>query len=173
MTHDISSETIPQYRSSEEPKRASVDLSIETLKQIEWYSFELFCKSYYESLGYGVKKSGAGADKGIDLYLYREGNSGPSAIVQCKARSKKSIGVSYTRELLGVKTAEKMEKAVLISNSNFTKEALSFAGNHGIELVDVYTLHTTIKIFPRRNSSFYRSFLHQSTIQLPPAPTAK
>ncbi|HEX2959191.1 MAG TPA: restriction endonuclease, partial [Chitinispirillaceae bacterium] len=49
--------------------KGKADLSIETLKKIEWFSFELFCKIYYECIGYKVTKTKAGADGGIDLLL--------------------------------------------------------------------------------------------------------
>jgi restriction system protein len=122
------------------PEDKNVDLSIETLKIIEWYSFELLCKIYYESIGFRVIKTKAGADGGIDLLLYISNTEKPFAIVQCKARTYRDIGVNYARELLGVMTSEKVGKGILITNSGFTKEAYDFANNHQIELIDVSIL---------------------------------
>ncbi|MDP3014007.1 MAG: restriction endonuclease, partial [Candidatus Subteraquimicrobiales bacterium] len=117
-----------------------IDLSIETLKKIEWYTFELFCKIYYENIEYRVTKTKAGADGGKDLLLYENDSELPCVLVQCKSRVHRDIGVNYVRELLGVMTSEKVNKGVLITNSRFTREAIEFAKIHPIELIDIYKL---------------------------------
>ena len=123
-----------------EEKRKQIDLSAETLKKIEWYSFELFCKIYYENIGYMVSKTKAGADGGTDLILYQPNSVSPYALVQCKARGYKDIGVNYVRELLGVMTSEKVAKGILITNSCFTKAAIEFSNRNAIESIDLYKL---------------------------------
>jgi restriction system protein len=124
--------------------KAIVDLSIEILKSIEWFSFELLCKLFFESLGYNVTKTGAGADGGIDLILYTKNSLDKHALVQCKTSASKDIGVKVVRELFGVITSEKVNKGILISNTGFSKDAINFANSQGIDLVDVYKLWTMI-----------------------------
>jgi restriction system protein len=121
-------------------KREQINLSVETLKQIEWYSFELFCKIYYENIGYTVSKTKAGADGGTDLILYQANSASPYALVQCKARGYKDIGVNYVRELLGVMTSEKVAKGILITNACFTNAAIEFSNRNAIEAIDLYKL---------------------------------
>ena len=117
---------------------------METLKRIEWYSFESFCKIYYENMGYTVSKTKAGADGGMDLILYQANSVSPYALVQCKARGYRDIGVNYIRELLGVMISEKVEKGILITNSCFTRDAVEFSNRNAIESIDVYKLSNCV-----------------------------
>lgn len=104
----------------------------------------MFCKIYYESVGYRVTKTKAGADGGKDLLLYENDSELPCALVQCKSRAHRDIGVNYVRELLGVMTSEKVNKGVLITNSRFTREAIEFAKIHPIELINIYKLSSLV-----------------------------
>jgi restriction system protein len=111
---------------------------------------ELFCKIYFENLGYAVRKTKSGADGGADLLLYNRQNN-IDAIVQCKARKKQYVGVNYIRELLGTMTAKKIKKGILITNSYFTNDALMFASENSIETIDVATLaRQIIKLEPSK-----------------------
>lgn len=150
-----------------------IDLSIETLKRIEWYSFELLCKIYYESIGFRVVKTKAGADGGIDLILYIANTDKPYAIVQCKARSHRDIGVNYARELLGVMTSEKVDKSILITNSGFTKEAFDFANNHQIELIDVSILSEMLDGLDVEKRQLLIDFLESSDFTTPTCPNCE
>lgn len=129
-------------------------ISLDTLRKIEWFSFELFCKVYFETVGHAVQRTSCGADGGIDLLLFDSGSTQPTTVVQCKTRVKKDIGVQYIRELLGVMTASKVSKGILITNSSFTHEATRFAQSNAIELIDIHSLHRRISElspFQRRN----------------------
>jgi hypothetical protein len=153
--------------------KAKADLSIETLKKIEWFSFELFCKIYYECIGYKVTKTKSGADGGIDLLLYTEDSAVPCTLVQCKARAHRDIGVNYVRELLGVMTSEKVEKGILITNSGFTKEALEFANAHQIEPVHVYKLSMMIDALDAEKKARLINFLESSDFTIPTCPNCE
>ncbi|MFH7326985.1 restriction endonuclease [Desulfurivibrio sp. C05AmB] len=153
--------------------KKKTDLSIETLKKIEWFSFELFCKIYYECIGYRVTKTKAGADGGIDLLLYMEDSAVPYALVQCKARTHRDIGVNHIRELLGVMTSEKIDKGILITNSGFTKEAFEFANAHQIELVDVFKLWMLLEELNAVKKSHLVDFLRSSDFTTPTCPNCE
>jgi len=155
------------------PEDNKVDLSIETLKRIEWYSFELLCKIYYESIGFRVVKTKAGADGGIDLLLYISNTEKPFAIVQCKARTYRDIGVNYARELLGVMTSEKVGKGILITNSGFTKEAYDFANNHQIELIDVSILSEMLANLDEDKKQLLIDFLKSFDFTTPTCPNCE
>ncbi len=123
--------------------------------------------------GYEVRKSCAGADKGIDFYLTVKGEEEPSIIVQCKTRSKKSIGVNYARELLGVMTAEKMSRGILITNRSFTREALSFAKGQPLEMIDVYSFSTVINQFSQEKRVPLIHFLQTTDTSTPTCPNCE
>lgn len=149
------------------------NLSIETLKKIEWFSFELFCKIYYECIGYKVTKTKAGADGGIDLRLYMKDSAVPCVLVQCKARAHKDIGVNYIRELLGVMTSEKVDKGILITNSGFTKKAFEFANAHQIEPVDVSKLWMMLDELNVDKKTHLIDFLESSDFTTPTCPNCE
>ncbi|NLD93654.1 MAG: hypothetical protein GX639_13430 [Fibrobacter sp.] len=133
------------YTIDSECVKDKIDLSIKTLKKIEWFSFELFCTIYYECIGYNVTKTKAGADGGVDLILYMRDSDVPYALVQCKSWTQKNVGVKCTRELLGVMTSQKIDKGIIITNTGFTKKALEFANANQIEPVHVYKLRTMLE----------------------------
>jgi restriction endonuclease Mrr len=153
--------------------KEKADLSIETLKKIEWFSFELFCKIYYECIGYKVTKTKAGADGGIDLLLYKKDSAVPCALVQCKTRAHRDIGVNYIRELLGVMTSNKVDKGILITNSGFTKESLEFANANQIETVHVYKLWMMLDELDMDKRNICLIFLNHLISQPQRAPIAR
>jgi restriction system protein len=153
--------------------KAKADLSIETLKKIEWFSFELFCKIYYECIGYKVTKTKAGADGGIDLLLYKNDSAVPYALVQCKTRTHRDVGVNYIRELLGVMTSEKVDKGILITNSDFTKEALKFANDNKIEPVHIHKLWMMLDELDADKKAHLVNFLESSDFTTPTCPNCE
>jgi restriction system protein len=155
------------------PTKKGIDLSAKTLGKMEWYSFELLCKIYYESVGYRVTKTKAGADGGVDLLLYQKDCESPHALVQCKARASRDIGVSYIRELLGVMTADKVQKGILITNSCFTKEAIKLAQSQPIEAIDVYKLATLVNELDERKKSKLVQFLESTDYTTPTCPNCE
>lgn len=149
------------------------DLSITTLKRIEWYSFEKFSKIFFECLGYKVIRTQSGADGGVDLIIFAKNSETPRALVQCKARTKKDIGVSYLRELLGVMTIEKVAKGILITNSSFTKSAVDFADKSDIEIIDLYKLHTMIEDLESAKKALLQEFLNSTDFKTPTCPNCE
>jgi restriction system protein len=148
-------------------------MSIETLKKIEWFSFELLCKIYYECVGYKVTKTKDGADGGVDLLLYMKDSTVPCALLQCKARTHGNVGVKYTRELLGVMTSQKVDKGILITNAGFTKDALEFANANRIELIDVFKLRTMFGELDADKKKCLIDFLESTDFTTPTCPTCE
>jgi restriction system protein len=153
--------------------KGNVDLSIETLKKIEWFSFELLCKIYYECVGYKVTKTKAGADGGVDLLLYMKDTTVPYALIQCKARTHGDVGVKYTRELLGVMTSQKVDKGILITNAGYTNDALEFANANRIELIDVFKLRTMFDELDADKKKCLIDFLESTDFTTPTCPNCE
>ena len=60
-------------------------------------------------------------------------------IIECKKYSKqRKVSIAFVQRLLGVKIANSANKAILVTTSSFTKDALLFSKNHiwDIELKD-------------------------------------
>lgn len=109
--------------------------SVETLREIPWKRFEDLIAEAYRRQGYKVEENfGAGADGGVDLRLGRDGKV---TLVQCKQwPSGRPLSVQKVRELYGVMHAEKASGAKFVATTTFTSEAVNFAQDKPIELVD-------------------------------------
>ena len=108
--------------------------SVKTLNELSWKSFEDVTGELFRQRGYNVEEMlGGGADGGVDLRLRKNGQL---TLVQCKRWKKKKIGLPVIRELLGAMTAESAEKGMLVTTSTFTSDAVTFAQQQGIQLIN-------------------------------------
>src|SRR5207248_6055188 len=107
---------------------------IASIRAESWQDFEPLIAEAYRRRGYRVKmRGGPGADGGVDLEL--EGQDG-RIVVQCKQRTRGTIGVEIVRALFGVMVHEKADRAILVTSASFTDAAAAFAAGKSIELVD-------------------------------------
>lgn len=115
------------------PKRWSLDV----LERIEWKRLEDLCCAFYGEIGVRAEVTPLGADGGIDVRLFQDETDAvrTTAVIQCKAWNQQ-VGVKPVRELRGVMTHEKVEKALLMAPRGFTKDAHAFAAKNSIELLD-------------------------------------
>ena len=105
---------------------------IDSIRSLSWLQFEQLVGETYRRLGYSVSENAIkGADDGIDLWLNKDGGD---VLVQCK-HWKQNVGVSTVREHLGVVSAYKARRGVIVSSGNFTAAARDFARQTAIELV--------------------------------------
>jgi len=112
--------------------------SLDSLTALQWKEFEDLIGEFYRRKGYQVTETlGCGPDGGIDLKLAKDG---AATFVQCKRWKGKKVGLPTVRELLGAMTAERAQYGVLVTTSSFTVEAVAFAKDHSIELIDGTTL---------------------------------
>jgi hypothetical protein len=99
----------------------------ELIKRTEPERFEeLIAELFYQN-GFNTERVGKTGDGGVDIYAIRPDIVVPTVhLIQCKRYSDK-VGVSYIRELYGVKTSLKANQAVLVTTSGFTRGAKEFA----------------------------------------------
>jgi restriction system protein len=108
--------------------------SIETLRDTSWSDFEVLVGEAFRRKGFAVQENMAGgADGGIDLTLRKDGKL---QIVQCKQWRNAKVGVSIVREMFGVMTASSAERVYVICSGHFTKDAIKFAQDLPIELIN-------------------------------------
>ena len=86
--------------------------------------------------GYEVYTTPKTGDKGVDLFLERDGKT---MIIQCKSY-KKTIGPKVVRELYGTLMDVGTDKAILAAPRGFTRGVYEFVKDKPIELWDVDTL---------------------------------
>lgn len=135
------------------------------LADISWQQFELLIGEHFRHQGYRVQETGAGADGGVDLVLHKDG---ANYLVQCKHWKAYKVGVKPVRELLGVMAGSGAAGGYVIASGQFTRDAVKFAAENNIELLDGNALE---KILGSRKSEV-GAFQKSATAQ-PPQKTEK
>lgn len=108
--------------------------SIETLRDTSWSDFEVLVGEAFRRKGFAVQENRVGgADGGIDLTLRKDGKL---HIVQCKQWRSSKVGVSIVREMFGVMTASNAVSVYVVSSGRFTNDAIKFAQDLPIELIN-------------------------------------
>jgi restriction system protein len=110
--------------------------SLELLRKLEWRRFEEVCTGFFQAFGFRAKSTRFGADGGVDINLYAEGETSPSRLVQCKAWNAYPIGIKAIRELRGVMAERGVPRGIFVTTTTFTAEARAFAANQDIVLID-------------------------------------
>ena len=118
------------------PQGEPVVWTLDLLRELEWKRFEDVVAAYFRWEGLRAKTTRIGPDGGVDVYLYRDGESAPLAVVQCKAWNAYKVGIKPVRELLGVMASEKIAKGYFITTGVFTEEAREFAQRNPLKLID-------------------------------------
>ena len=106
---------------------------------IEWRRFEAVVEALFAQAGFETKSLSHGADGGVDIWLYskHQPDGKPVSIVQCKHWKGKPVGVDKVRELRGVMAARDVRRGQFATTSTFTADAIAFARQNGINLLDV------------------------------------
>lgn len=106
----------------------------ESIRHLSWREFEELVGECYRRKGYLAEVVGnSTGDGGVDIELRGHGKL---LLVQCKHWKAFRVGVQPVRELLGVVTSRRADGAVLATSGSFTPDALDFARNSGVELLD-------------------------------------
>jgi restriction system protein len=124
----------------EEQKRRN---TLHGLRELGGHQFEVVITQLFTAMGYQARKTRGSGDGGIDIYAERNGTL---VVIQCK-NHKSSVGPAPVRDLFGVLTSRKADKAFLICTSAFTDGARDFANGKPIELVDGNQLLSLINTY--------------------------
>jgi restriction system protein len=108
--------------------------SQELLSQLEWKRFEDLVAAYSRELGYEAKTTRIGADGGVDVQLFQNGQL--VMIIQCKAWDAYRVGVKPVRELFGVMAADKVANGAFFTTGEFSSEAEEWARDKNLDLVN-------------------------------------
>ena len=126
-------------------------IELSAVNEMPWRDFENHVAEVYRQLGYRVQElGGKGPDGGIDLRMERDG---VTTVVQCKRWKTWKVGVKPVRELFGVMTAEKADRALFITSGNYTADAMRFAEGKPIELIDGEEFTDLLRCYQKRAQS--------------------
>lgn len=122
---------------------------MDSLRSMDWRSFELLVGEAFRRQGYTVEEAGlGGADGGKDVVLSKDGLK---TIVQCKQWRSQRVGVPVVREMYGVMHHEGANAVKIIALCGCTPDAIAFARNKPIELIDGHALLATVMDIQARN----------------------
>ena len=99
-----------------------------------------------EADGYGVTTRPVGGE--ADIELTRPRAAKPSVLVVCIAGDAGIVSARRVRELLGTMTAEGMDEGRVVSTVGFAKDAVEFARQHKILLIDNTRLLEELRALP-------------------------
>ena len=108
--------------------------SIDRLRTMPWQEFEQLVGEAYRRQGYGVtERGGAAAAARIDLELR---TMDKTLVVQCKRWKTRAVGVELVRELYGAMVGDEANGAIFVTSGRYTPDAIDFARDKPIKLVD-------------------------------------
>lgn len=103
------------------------------LDNMSWAEFEMLVGEHFRRQGFKVQETSGGADGGVDLVLHKDG---ATYFVQCKQWKAFKVGVKVVRELLGVMTGKGAAGGYVVTSGQFTADAIKFARENRIQLID-------------------------------------
>ncbi|MBI2184681.1 MAG: restriction endonuclease [Thaumarchaeota archaeon] len=115
------------------------------LEKLDGHGFEDLIEKLLIRMGFKTEGRKPTADGGIDIVaISEEPILKGRYIIQCK-KWQSPVSVPVIRDLYGVVNAENANKGVLITTSNFTADAIEFARDKPIELIDGARLDELIR----------------------------
>lgn len=94
--------------------------------------FEKYLAVLFKKLGYKVKRTSYRGDYGADLIIQKHNEK---TIVQAK-RYKKKVGIKAVQEAVASKDYYRCSKAMVVTNSQYTQQAINLAQANNVELWD-------------------------------------
>lgn len=105
--------------------------------------FEILITRLYNAMGYEAKRIGRHGDQGGDVIANKNGES---LLIQAKYYSG-SVGNAAVQQAVAARTHYGCSKAVVVTSSHFTPEAIALAKTNSIELVDRRLLQQRLSEF--------------------------
>jgi hypothetical protein len=121
--------------------------NIENLQSIDPIEFENLVITLLIKMGFNAATTKTTGDGGIDIVAINEQPIvGGKYVIQCKRYATgNNVGEPAIRELFGIMHAENANKGILITTSEFSKHAITFAEDKAIELINVNALLNLFK----------------------------
>ncbi|SMP76266.1 Restriction endonuclease [Desulfonatronum zhilinae] len=128
---------------------------------LDGIQFEDFLNKFFTHNGYTVLKTARTGDQGADLVI---SINGTKTVVQAKKYSDK-VGNKAVQEAIAAKGFYKAEKAMVITNSSFTKSAIDLALSCDVELWDGEKLKKNIDT-SQKSKTIINSYVDNNLLSL-------
>lgn len=103
---------------------------INDIDHMDGLTFEKYLEVLFEKLGYRVERTQYVGDYGADLITTKDGIR---TVIQAK-RYKNTVGIKAIQEAVAAKGKYKCSKAMAVTNSFYTKQAIELAWANNVEL---------------------------------------
>ena len=103
---------------------------INEIDHMDGLTFEKYLEVLFEKLGYKVERTQYVGDYGADLITTKDG---VRTVIQAK-RYKNKVGIKAVQEAVAAKGKYKCTKAMAVTNSFYTKQAIELAWANNVEL---------------------------------------
>ena len=114
---------------------------IESIRALSWREFEKLIAEAFRRMGYTVREGGGASPDGVDLVATAPDEK---VLVQCKNWRTQSVGVTIVREHYGVMMHERATGGAIVATGTFTPDAVAFAEDKPIQLIDGPQLETLV-----------------------------
>ncbi|MGI5880275.1 MAG: restriction endonuclease [Syntrophomonadaceae bacterium] len=105
---------------------------IDDIDKMDGKTFEKYLEALFKKLGYKVERTRYVGDYGADLVVWRNGTK---TVIQAK-RYKQKVGVKAIQEAVAAKGYYSCVKAMVVTNSFYTKQAIELAKANDVQLWD-------------------------------------
>jgi len=110
--------------------------SLESLKKMDPYDFELLIGDLFEAMGYTTNVTPRSRDFGVDILVKLEHiGLSHSWIVQAK-KYEGNVGVREIREYGSLRMRDRVDGVIIVTTGNFTKDALDEADQYNLKLIN-------------------------------------
>lgn len=103
---------------------------IDEIDHMDGLRFEKYLEVLFEKLGYKVERTQYVGDYGADLITTKDG---VRTVIQAK-RYKSKVGIKAVQEAVAAKGKYKCTKAMAVTNSFYTRQAIELAWANNVEL---------------------------------------
>lgn len=110
-----------------------IDPEVAELRALSWTRFTLAVSAALRRQGYTVAMRRAVPGQSVEMVATRRGEK---MLVQCRQWRVRRVDVEYVRELCGAITAEKANRGLFVTCGEFTLDAMRFARDLPIGLMD-------------------------------------
>lgn len=110
--------------------------NLDVLAHIDAQRFAAVCETWFSWAGFDTRHESLRTREGVDIWLHAPRVAGPVAIVRCRLARDRQVGLQELREFQGVVARCKDAHGTFTTTSTYTPEALAFARDNGIEVVD-------------------------------------
>lgn len=128
MDYEFDSDYYDEAYAEYERAESLLEYHREKIKRMAPRDFEFFVAEIFERLGFSVKITQATRDGGKDIIATKAEPIPYTLIVECKHWCENhKVDVSVVRSVYGVQTAMQANQSVIVTSSQFTRDAREFA----------------------------------------------